>query len=158
LNAARQASEPGATLCSFVDWRQLPILTDAIQAGGWTWRNIATWWKPGIRMQRGRFSSSAEYVVYASNGPITEGKSSPQNVFSCAVESDKEHIAQKPELVMSWILSVIAEGSTVLDPFMGSGSTLASAKKLGYKAIGIDVDERYCEIAVRRLSQEVLAL
>lgn len=158
LNAARQASEPGATLCSFVDWRQLPILTDAIQAGGWTWRNIATWWKPGIRMQRGRFSSSAEYVVYASNGPITEGKSSPQNVFSCAVESDKEHIAQKPESVMSWVLSVIAEGSTVLDPFMGSGSTLVSAKKLGYKAIGIDVDERYCEIAVRRLSQEVLAL
>lgn len=158
LNAARHASVPGATLCSFVDWRQLPILTDAIQAGGWTWRNIATWWKPGIRMQRGRFSSSAEYVVYASNGPITEGKSSPQNVFSCSVEIDKEHIAQKPESVMSWVLSVIAEGSTVLDPFMGSGSTLVAAKKLGYKSVGIEVDERYCEIAARRLSQEVLAL
>lgn len=84
LNAARQASIPGAVLASFIDWRQLPILTDAIQAGGWVWRNLATWYKPGIRMQRGRFSASAEYVLYATNGPVVDGQGSPQNVFSCA--------------------------------------------------------------------------
>ena len=159
LNACRQASDPGAVLCSFIDWRQLPILTDAVQAGGWTWRNVATWWKPGVRMQRGSFSSSAEYVVYATNGPSsTDFDGAVQNVFKCApvTGDNKEHIAEKPVDVMRWVLSVVAPGVTVLDPFMGSGTTLRAAKDCGHRAIGIEVDERYCEIAAKRMGQEVL--
>jgi site-specific DNA-methyltransferase (adenine-specific) len=158
LNACRNAAIPGAVLCSFIDWRQLPVLTDAVQAGGWTWRNLATWWKPGTRMQKGRFSASAEYVVYATNGPVLEGGESPQNVFRCNIDKERDHIAQKPRDVMRWVLQVVPPGGVILDPFMGSGSTLHAAKDLGFKAIGIDVDERYCEIAVARLAQGVLPL
>lgn len=156
LNAARQSALPGAPLLSFIDWRQLPSLSDAVQCGGWLWRNVAVWWKPGIRMQRGRFSSSAEYLIYATNGPANEGQASPQNVFSFAPVDEKEHIAQKPVEVMRWALGVVPTGAVVLDPFMGSGSTLRAAKDMGHPAIGIDSDERYCEIAAKRLSQEVL--
>lgn len=159
LRMCRATVVPGGVLCSFIDWRQLPALTDAAQFAGWTWRNLATWWKPGIRMQKGRFSSSAEYVVFAANGPLEQdGCGSPQNVYQCAPVGDKEHIAEKPIEVLRWVLGVVPAGSVVLDPFMGSGSTLAAAKSLGMRAVGIEVDERYCEVAARRLSQEVLGL
>jgi len=156
LTAARRASVPGAVLASFIDWRQLPTLTDAVQAGGWTWRNVGTWWKPGVRMQKGRFSSSAEFVVYATNGPAVDGSGSPQNVFAHKTDADREHIAQKPAEVMRWVMQLVPPAVTVLDPFMGSGSTLRAAKDCGHQAIGIDSDERYCEIAARRMAQEVL--
>jgi site-specific DNA-methyltransferase (adenine-specific) len=158
LNAARRASVDGAPLVTFIDWRNLPVMTDAVQAGGWVWRNIATWHKPGVRMQRGRFSSSAEFVVYGTKGPAASGVGSPQNVHRCAPVggTEKEHIAEKPVDVLRWTMQVVPAGSTVLDPFMGSGTTMRAAKDCGFRSIGIEVDERYCEIAAQRLSQEVL--
>jgi site-specific DNA-methyltransferase (adenine-specific) len=152
MSAARAAAVVGAPLISFTDWRQLPVLTDALQAGGWTWRGIATWWKPGIRMQRGSFSHSAEYLVHGTNGPAERDyDGAQQNVFKCAVVADREHIAEKPLSVMQWILSVVEPQAVVLDPFAGSGSTLVAAKALNRPAVGIEVDERYCEIAAKRL-------
>lgn len=158
LNAARHAALPGAALVSFIDWRQLPTLTDAVQGGGWVWRNLATWHKPGIRMQRGMFSGSAEYVVFGTNGPRLDHAGAPQNVFAHPPVSDREHIAQKPISVMQWCLQVVPPIGPILDPFAGSGSTLVAAKDLGFAAVGIEQDERNCEVMARRLSQEVLDL
>jgi len=67
------------------------------------------------------------------------------------------HVNQKPVALMAWCLSFMPAG-VVLDPFMGSGSTLKAAKEAGRRAIGIEIEERYCEIAATRCSQEVLGL
>ena len=68
---------------------------------------------------------------------------------------NEEHPTQKPTAVLSTIIQANV-GDLILDPYMGSGTTLRAAKDLGRKAVGIEIDERYCEIAANRCRQEVL--
>lgn len=65
------------------------------------------------------------------------------------------HPTQKPLALMRWCVRR-TKAPLVIDPYMGSGTTLRAAKDLGRRAIGIEIDERYCEIAAKRLAQEVL--
>lgn len=68
-----------------------------------------------------------------------------------------EHPTQKPISIIDPLLRYSCRPtSVVLEPFMGAGSVLVTAKRLGQCAIGIEIQEEYCEIAAKRLSQEVL--
>jgi DNA modification methylase len=67
------------------------------------------------------------------------------------------HPTQKPLALMLWCLMFFPDAQTILDPFMGSGTTLRAAKDLGRKAIGIELEEKYCEVAAKRLRQEVFS-
>lgn len=68
------------------------------------------------------------------------------------------HPTQKPVALMRWILEKWTQrGDTVLDPYCGSGPVLQAAKEVGRIATGIEIEEKYCEIAAKRLSQEVLS-
>ena len=70
----------------------------------------------------------------------------------------RHHPTQKPVVLMRRIITDLVGAGVLLDPFMGSGTTLRAAKDLGRKAIGIEISEEYCEIAAKRLAQEVLPL
>jgi len=68
LIEARRVTKPGAPICMFIDWRQLPSMTDALQWAGWIWRGVLAWDKTNSRPQRGRFRQQAELVVWAVMG------------------------------------------------------------------------------------------
>ena len=73
-----------------------------------------------------------------------------------AAKEPRYHPTQKPTAVMSWAIRLAGDVATILDPFMGSGTTLVAAKTAGKRAIGIERELKYCEIAVRRLAQQTL--
>lgn len=76
-------------------------------------------------------------------------------------KEQRVHPTQKPLPLMKWCIGLAdkrGEVKTILDPFMGSGTTLRAAKDLGRKAIGIEISQAYCDVAIRRLKQEVLPL
>jgi len=86
-----------------------------------------------------------------------------RNLWSGLLRSSEKgdfyHPTQKPVALMEWCLQFIpSKARIILDPFAGSGSTLVAAKRSGLEAIGIEIEERYCEIAAKRLSQGVLPL
>jgi len=73
------------------------------------------------------------------------------------IPRDYEHPTPKPEALMAKFIELHSRsGDLVLDPFCGSGPTLRVAKDLGRRAIGIEIDERWCEMAAKRLQQEML--
>jgi DNA modification methylase len=73
-----------------------------------------------------------------------------------AAKDDRVHPTQKPVALMRWCLGLVPDAATVLDPFMGSGTTLVACKLDGRKAVGIEINEGYCEAAANRLRQGVL--
>ena len=80
-----------------------------------------------------------------------------RSVYYCENSQNGFHPNEKPLKLMYYLMKTFSnDNSIILDPFMGSGTTLVAAKELGRKAIGIEIEEKYCEIAVRRLAQEVL--
>lgn len=68
----------------------------------------------------------------------------------------RDHPTQKPVPVMQWALEHAGSVKSVIDPFMGSGTTLVACKRVGLQCIGIEIEEKYCAIATKRLAQGVL--
>ncbi|MGH3193077.1 MAG: DNA-methyltransferase [Streptosporangiaceae bacterium] len=141
----------------FTDWRQLPATSDALQAAGWVWRGLVVWHKPGARPHRGRFANAAEYLVWGSNGHL-----GAQPLGAClpglySVPSprgdERVHITQKPLLLLRQLIGITASGATVLDPFMGSGTTGVAAVLEGRRFIGIEKNAAIAKDAHDRIAE-----
>lgn len=148
----------GASLLCFIDWRNWGNLVGAVESAGFRVNNMVVWDKKTIGMGNG-FRNQHELVLYGSKGTPRVLDHGVPNVLAFSRAENDYHQSPKPVALMGRLLSVVSTtGDLVLDPFMGAGATLAAAKDLGRRAIGIEIEERYCEIAAERLSQGVLAL
>lgn len=121
-------------------------------------RQIITWDRgSGFCRNRTHFVPAYEWVLLIAKPAFRTNTRSVDDVWRIPFETGSEHPAPFPlSLALTAIGSTDAE--LIVDPFMGSGTTLRAAKDLNRRAIGCDTSERYCEIAARRMAQEVLAL
>jgi DNA modification methylase len=105
-------------------------------------------WDKGQRIDQ----ADGEIAFSTRKGPLRV-----MTLNRVAIASDGAvHPTQKPLALIKWCIGFFPDAQTILDPFMGSGTTLVAAKNLGRKAIGIEICREYCDIAIRRLEQEVL--
>lgn len=124
--------------------------------------NVCIWDKGFVGMGwRYRFQWEAIIIATKGDRKTWNGGNNKSNVIKVQkiIPQQGDHPTPKPEVLMR---QMIEDNSniydTILDPFTGSGTTLRAAKDLGRKAIGIEIEEKYCEIAAKRLEQETLPL
>ncbi len=127
-----------------------------------TWRLERLLWMNKVAMMkmpwRG-WNMNGEVIVIASRS--REGWPVPPHYGSDCYQANpwgkNGHPCNKPPKVVSDLVArLVGPGEVVIDPFLGSGTTTEAAKRLGHRAIGIEVEERFCEIAAKRLAQGVL--
>ncbi len=166
---AERASD-GARLYIVVSDKMLWWIRGEAESAGWKYHQLLTWCKPNLAGVAGRISGDWNYLAepillfrYGKRTPMMNGEGTTHNYFvipspqSNWAAEPKEHPAQWPLLLARRIISR-TPGDLILDPFMGSGTTLRAAKDLGRFAVGIEIEERFCEIAAKRMSQTVMAL
>lgn len=120
---------------------------------------MLAWFKPGSTRQSslGGFNEWEPILLYGENKRMYHDALRLPDAANHAVGPASEHPCPKPLRLLTWIVENLSDvGDTVIDPFAGSGTTLHAAKQLNRKAIGIEIEERYCEIAVQRLARGVL--
>jgi site-specific DNA-methyltransferase (adenine-specific) len=153
----RRVLKPGGHVLSFIDWRMAPHLAAALETADLRQHPILVWDKGRLGMGA-VFRNQHEFIVHMSSGtPAAPQRRDVANVLRVPPVRDGDHPTEKPDALLQTLLSVITPpAGLVLDPFAGSGSTLYAARALGHKAIGVEADERYCEVIAKRLAQGVL--
>ncbi len=148
-----RVARDGSPLLMFSDWRQLPAMTDAVQAAGWTWRGVVVWHKRTGRPLRGEFRREAEFVIFASKGRLCyRVPRCLPGLYSHTVDHRKKnHLTSKPVELLRELMEVVPEGGTVLDPFIGGGSTAEAARDTGRTCIGVELSPEYARIAAERI-------
>lgn len=152
LAEARRVCKPHAWAIVFSDWRQLPVTTDAVQAGGFVWKGIVTWYKPSHRHVRGAVSYACEFGVVGCNGPSDVDGPQIHGFYSESAPSDRMHQTQKPAGLIRHCLGLARPGGVILDPFAGSGTTGAVAVAMGHRFIGVELSDHYFGVSSDRLA------
>lgn len=135
----------GSHLYCFTDWKQLRNMADSIELAGFKIVNIVCWNKGHFGTGAGYRSQSEYFLVFSKGLPNTFNLRNVGNVITVKRAKDSIHPHQKPtELIKILVENSTKEGDLIYDPFMGSGSTLITAKHLGRNYVGSELSNEYC--------------
>ncbi|CCF80780.1 adenine DNA methyltransferase [Helicobacter bizzozeronii CCUG 35545] len=147
--------KPSGYFFSFIDWRMLPALSDAVQLADLAWRGVIVWDKGrGARPFPNGFKQQCEFIVWGTKGelPNTEEANYHYGYIQAFLHSNKkQHATQKPLEVLKHLLAIVPKGGIVLDCFAGSGSTGVACAHLGLNFIGVEKSKQYVQIAQENL-------
>jgi site-specific DNA-methyltransferase (adenine-specific) len=154
LTEATRVTRPGGIVAVFTDWRQLPTVTDAVQAAGLVWRGIVAWCKPNGRRVQGRFANNTEYLVWGTHGPraLDTLPYALNGHYVLNTPRTRLHITQKPVELMRDLVRITPPGGIVLDPFAGAGSTGVAALAEHRQFIGIEIDPHWAAVTADQLA------
>ena len=149
----------GAIACIFTDWRQISATITALQCGGLIFRGIVVWDKGNSRNTPYRFRNDCEYIVWG-----TKGNRPTKSAKGCQIypgcyhikgmnTRKKHHQTEKPTELLEKLIQISPENGTVLDCFMGSGSTGVACLNTNRDFIGIELGKNYFEIAEQRIQE-----
>lgn len=154
--AGDEATTLAAWLESFIEAQRLP----AVLFGMWQRAPLGP--RRQLVWDKGNFGLSGTDLPWINSHEVAwvfgkgwEG-TKRGTVYRSSRVPDAQHPTQKPVDLMQWIVATAPPQWIILDPFAGSGSTLLAAKNLGRRAVGIEIDEKHCATAAKRLSQNVL--
>jgi len=125
------------------------------------WNNILVWNKGpqvGIGGDRRKCWKRDFELIGIKNNPVLNGKRDSASLnFRAMVKKPSGHFCEKPLAIMSYLIFKIPS-NMLLDPFIGSGTTAVACEELGRRWIGIEISEKYCEIAAKRIEHETQQL
>lgn len=165
IKVAEPLLKKGGNIVIFNDWKNMTNITKALEESGFEIKDLIRWEKtnPMPRNRDRRFITDYEVAVWAVKkgdkwtfNRIDESYERPEIKCGVTPQGEKKlgsHPTQKPIAVMQWIIERLTnENDTILDPFMGSGSTCIASKKTNRRFIGVELDENYYNIAYNRIN------
>lgn len=158
LSGLDELLSPTAHLLVMCHWQSWPDFYDVMASHGKI-QNALIWHKDrgGMGDCEVGYAVDYEVVLYATRGRRGLAGGRPSAVITgippCSARA-RSHPTEKPEALMETLIKRHApEGGLVVDPFVGAGSTLVAARRLGMRAVGVDIDRRWCDVVAERLRQ-----
>ena len=147
----------GGVLC-FTRWDVQQVFIDALRLAGLTVKSVIVWDKKahGMGDLKGSFAPRYEAIIFATKGRYELPGKRPDDLIACAKVGNQSltHPNEKPVALLEQLIEATTiPGALILDPFAGSGSTLAAAAKTGRQYIGIEIDEQYSKLAATRAAE-----
>lgn len=168
IKTAEPLLKKGGNIVIFNDWKNMSYITKALEDNEFEIKDLIRWKKTNAmpRNRDRRFITDYEVAVWAvkKGGKWTFNRLSdtyeiPEIVGGLTPKSEKldgGHPTQKPIYVMKWLIERLTnKGDTILDPFMGSGSTCVACEELSRDYIGIELDDNYYNIAKERIDNYI---